>query len=141
MYVCAWPSAFAHADGGVRKYSSLNNVRSPAGTTGSRYYSYYDDTDEPYDNYDNESLPYDYLEDIDLITVNSGNYCGSSRWKTTSRMATHPLAEIFCSSDIVNTSLVSNSSTVPVIVFMRRRRNDTVTELEYRIAEETEKEK
>ncbi|PIO70252.1 EGF-like domain protein [Teladorsagia circumcincta] len=42
----------------------------------------------------------------------------------------------FCSKDDVNTTLISNSSTVPVISYMRRRRNDTVTELEYRIARE-----
>ncbi|PIO58315.1 astacin [Teladorsagia circumcincta] len=36
----------------------------------------------------------------------------------------------FCSKDDVNTTLISNSSMVPVISYMRRRRNDTVTEEE-----------
>ncbi|PIO60341.1 hypothetical protein TELCIR_18166 [Teladorsagia circumcincta] len=43
----------------------------------------------------------------------------------------------FCSKNDVNTTLISNSSTVPVIVYSRRRRNTTATELEYRIARET----
>ncbi|PIO76627.1 astacin [Teladorsagia circumcincta] len=42
----------------------------------------------------------------------------------------------FCSEDDINTTLVSNSSTVPVILYMRRRRNHTGTVLHYRYVDE-----
>ncbi|PIO68566.1 astacin [Teladorsagia circumcincta] len=42
----------------------------------------------------------------------------------------------FCSEGDVNTTLISNTSTLPVLTYMRRRRNDTAVELEYRIANE-----
>ncbi|PIO72601.1 astacin [Teladorsagia circumcincta] len=41
----------------------------------------------------------------------------------------------FCSEKDVNLTLMSNTSTLPVLTYMRRRRNDTAIELEYRIAE------
>ncbi|PIO55600.1 hypothetical protein TELCIR_23012, partial [Teladorsagia circumcincta] len=41
----------------------------------------------------------------------------------------------FCSRDDINTTLISNSSTVPVIMYMRRRRNHTEAVLQYRYVE------
>ncbi|PIO56370.1 hypothetical protein TELCIR_22231 [Teladorsagia circumcincta] len=44
----------------------------------------------------------------------------------------------FCSKDDVNTTLTSNSTTVPILTYMRRRRNSTGIVLGYRYTTEME---